>query len=196
MSHLWPPEWYVCRQSACASKRRFCVKSSLTIRRYDISDGADALENIASVWAKMGYDKLGENDYARLEPFLEPFDAVYNDEEITVLSRLGHNGVQKEFCRMFSQPIAGEQVWVLEWYLPQGNVQRMYLCDVALTLYGAKFNNDETQCMIMLTHALASLRKLKLVVRGETIQGMLDSSVEELQDASFEDATVEEDNNE
>ena len=60
----------------------------------------------------------------------EPFDGVYNGDEITVLSRLGSNGVQKEFCRMFSQPAAevpmsdkgkeeektaAEDVWVLEW---------------------------------------------------------------------------------
>src|SRR3990172_5427374 len=111
MSH-WPREWY------------------------DISDGTEALENIASVWSKMGYDQLEEGDYSRLEPFLEPFDAVYNDEEIAILSRLGNNGIQKELCKMYapedgSVEGGGGGIFVLEWYLQKGDYRRKYLVQVA-----------------------------------------------------------------
>jgi len=87
MAHLWPIDWY------------------------DLSDGRDVLRNISRVWAEKGYDNLAENDYARLEPFLEPFDGIYTDKEIVVLSRVGSNGIQKEFCSMFLQAgEAGEEV--------------------------------------------------------------------------------------
>lgn len=165
---LWPDDWY------------------------NLNDGgAEALQNIGEVWAKMGYEALGEDDYARLEPFMEPFDGVYNDEEVTIMSRVGNNGIQKELCRMFSQSSPDGDIWVLEWYTPKTNIQRRYLCDVAILLYGAQFDNDETQSMIMLTHALSSLRSLKLVVvDGDTIRGVRASPVEEAHanEVSFEDA--------
>jgi hypothetical protein len=63
MAHLWPADWY------------------------DLNDGAKALLNISKVWKKKGYTALVENDYARMEPFLEPFDGIYTDQEIVILSR-------------------------------------------------------------------------------------------------------------
>ena len=81
------------------------------------------MANIEEIWAKIGYDKLTENDYARLEPFLEPFDGIYTDKEVVILSRVGNNGIQKEFCNMFVQnpqqssteQKSEDEVWVLEW---------------------------------------------------------------------------------
>jgi len=100
--------------------------------------GSTTLQNYGTKWLQIGYDNLTENDFARLEPFLEPFDGVYTDKEIAVLSRLGNNGVQKELCHMFmqqpstdnttadtAQTAEPEEVWVLEWYvvLSQGDTR-------------------------------------------------------------------------
>lgn len=159
MAHLWPIDWY------------------------DLSDGEEALQNIAKVWGRKGYDSLSENDYARMEPFLEPFDGVYTDQEIVILSRIGNNGIQKEFCSMFLQgPEAGaggperdeDGIWVLEWYLDKNDIRRLYLRQVAQIMYGSQFENDETQCMIMLTHSLSSLRRLKITIHGDQILGEFD----------------------
>lgn len=158
MSHLWPVDWY------------------------DLADGADALQNIAAVWRKKGYGALTSNDYARMEPFLEPFDGLYTDQEIAILSRIGNNGVQKEFCSMFLQapsaPIGADsgagpeaEVWVLEWYLDKDDIRRLYLRKISKILYGAEYGNDETQCMIMLTHALSNLRRLRITIQGDRIIG-------------------------
>lgn len=144
---------------------------------YDLADGADALKNISAVWSKKGYDTLTANDYARMEPFLEPFDGIYTDQEIAILSRIGNNGVQKEFCSMFLQATDGSgatasgEVWVLEWYLEKDDIRRLYLRRVAQILYGSQYDNDETQCMIMLTHALSNLRRLRITIKGDRIIG-------------------------
>lgn len=53
MSHLWLDDWYELSK-----------------------DDKNTLRNIGAAWAEKGYNNLEENDYARLEPFLEPFDAV------------------------------------------------------------------------------------------------------------------------
>jgi len=66
----------------------------------------------------------------------------------------------------------------------------MYLRDVSLLLFGKTYNNDETQCMIMLTHTLSALRKLKLTIDGETITGELDESLEAVQDTSIDVAEI------
>lgn len=175
MAHLWSRDWF------------------------DIADSADVLENISEVWAKIGFEKLTQDDLARLEPFLEPFDAIYNDEEITILSRLGHNGIQKEFCRMFTHPKANGpdgseraegDVFVLEWYLEKGDYRRSYLVSVATILYGSSFRNDQTQCMIMLTHSLARLRKLKITIQGDALHGEPDHSLEPLYDNSLEEGDM------
>jgi len=167
MSHLWPIDWY------------------------DLSDGKAVLQNISRVWSEKGYDNLKENDYARLEPFLEPFDGIYTDKEIVILSRVGSNGIQKEFCSMFLQPAdTAEEVWVLEWYLDPDDIRRIYLKQVARLLYGSNFENDETQSMIMLTHALALLRQLKITIHDDYITGEMEEVPETLVENSFGDPEV------
>jgi hypothetical protein len=82
---------------------------------------------------------------------------------------------------MFLQePTSGqsERVWVLEWYLSKTDIRRLYLKQVAEILYGSEYANDETQCMIMLTHALANLRRLKITIQGDQILGELDDGQE------------------
>jgi len=165
MSHLWPIDWY------------------------DLSDGGEeVLQNISKVWERKGLETLSENDYARLEPFLEPFDGVYTDQEIVILSRIGNNGIQKEYCSMFMQ---GE-VWVLEWYLDKDDIRRLYLRQVARLLYGNQYEQDETQCMIMLTHALSSLRQLKLTIHGDQILGEFDDQEDDepVMENSLEDPEI------
>jgi hypothetical protein len=171
MAHLWPLEWF------------------------DITDGESALRNISRVWKKKGYETLTENDYARMEPFLEPFDGIYTDQEIVILSRIGNNGVQKEFCSMFLQPpvegsAENDGVWVLEWYLDKDDIRRIYLRQVAQILYGAQLENDETQCMILLTHALSNLRRLRITIKGEQILGEFDDleGIPEAQEAVMENS--------
>jgi len=178
MSHLWPKDWY------------------------DLSDeDKETLRNMGYAWAEKGYENLEENDYARLEPFLEPFDAVYTDTEIAILSRTGNNGIQKEFCSMFIQeegPETGnnnnnnnvEEVWVLEWYLDQDDVRRRSLRKIAKLLYGDNLNNDETQCLIMLTHALSSLRQLVITIHGDTITGEIEDLPEALIENEMEEAEI------
>lgn len=156
MSHLWTPDWY------------------------DIKTEEPILKNIGSTWLKRGYDTLGADDYVRLEPFLEPFDGVYSESEVVILSRTGNNGVQKQFCSMYmTKDQNNTDVWVLEWHLPKDDIKRSYLKRVSLLLYGPSFENDETQCMIMLTHALSSLRQLKITVKGETLVGELEEVEQE-----------------
>lgn len=156
MSHLWTPDWY------------------------DIKSDEPVLKNIGSTWLKKGYDTLDANDYVRLEPFLEPFDGIYSDSEVVILSRTGNNGVQKQYCSMFiTKDQKDNDVWVLEWHIPKDDIKRVYLKRVSLLLYGSSFDNDETQCMIMLTHALSSLRQLKITIKGETIIGEIDEVEQE-----------------
>lgn len=88
MSHLWPAAWF------------------------DMDDETfKVLKDISTHWKKKGYDHLESEDYVRLEPFLEPFDAVYSDNEVVILSRVGNNGIQKQFCSMFLI----KDKWTLEW---------------------------------------------------------------------------------
>lgn len=58
--------------------------------------------------------------------------------------------------------------------MPQKDIRRLYLVEVAIHLFGKVFDKDETQCMIMLTHALSSLRKLKITIRNDQLVGELD----------------------
>jgi hypothetical protein len=166
MSHLWPDDWF------------------------NITPDEEVLKNIGSTWAKKGYDTLDVDDYVRLEPFLEPFDGIYTETEKVILSRTGNNGVQKQFCSMFiTKDDKDQDLWVLEWHLPKGELKRNYLKRVSVLLYGSSFDNDETQCMIMLTHALSSLRQLKIIVKGDKIYGEIEEVepeyVDEQNDVQF-----------
>jgi hypothetical protein len=169
----------------------------------------DVLENIGQRWMKMGYDQLGDNDYARLEPFVEPFDAIYTDQEVSILSRVGQNGVQKEFCSLYVQPPQGgsapnraqgstggvddAEIWVLEWYLTVDDIRRDYLRMVSRLLYGESYENDETQCILMLTYAIAELRRLKLTIQGETISGVAlqEDEIEVVAENSLDEPSVD-----
>lgn len=73
------------------------------------------------------------------------------------------------------------------------DIRREHLVRVSIMLYGKAFENDETQCMIMLTHAMSSLRQLKIVVKGDTITGELDDieKDEAVFTRSIEDVNVE-----
>ena len=131
------------------------------------------LENIGEKWKNKEYENLGIEDYVRLEPFLEPFDAVYSEQEIAIMNRVGQNGVQDQYCSMFIQSKSGstdksidnstnDSVWVLEWYLVPTDVKRQYLKKVSNSLFGKQLQYDETECMIMLTHSLSCLRRLEV----------------------------------
>lgn len=165
MSHLWDRAWH------------------------DATDSSDVLQNIGRKWTDIGFKNLGNDDFARLEPFLEPFDAVYNEEEITILSRLGSNGIQKEFCKVFTNESGN---YVLEWYLQEHDYRRIYLQDVALFLFGPTYQHNDARCITMLTYALSSLRKLKIVIHETSVHGEEDNSLASLEDGSLEDASLEE----
>lgn len=160
MSHLWPREWFGLSLAATA-----------------------VLQNVALVWANVGYDNLQEGDYVRLEPFLEPYDAVYNQDDVCILSRLGSNGTQKQYCQMYRNE---NGVWTLEWFVDDH--RRSHLEQVAHLLYGG----DATQSMVRLTHALASLRTLCIVIRGDELHGFFDTSMEDIMDQSLEGADIDE----
>ncbi len=164
MSYLWKNSWF------------------------DFSEDTAVLENISKHWNKIGHENLGDDDIARLEPFLEPFDAIYSEEEIVILSRLGNNGVQKEFCHVFHQ----EDKWVLEWYLDPKDVKRKYLTDICLVLFGDTYEQDVARCMTMLIYTLSSLRKLKVHFReDQSAYAERDLSLEPLEEGSLEDVEVE-----
>lgn len=169
MELLWPKSWY------------------------DIADGEDALRSIARRWKDKGYDQLDGNDYARLEPFLEPFDGIYSDQEVVILSRVGNNGVQKEMCQLFTDP-GQPDAWKLEWWLPETDVRRLYLGQVARILYGKEFDYDTTQCMLMLAYAISCLRQLKLTIKGDRIIGTFQDpeaeAAEMVAENSFEDPVL------
>lgn len=125
----------------------------------------------------------------------------YTDNEIAILSRTGNNGIQKEFCSMFIQPPQqqgpeghggpeGEEVWVLEWYLDKTDVRRHSLKKIASLIYGEHLNNEETQCLIMLTHALSSLRQLVITIHGDAITGEIEDLPEALIENSLDQAEI------
>ena len=162
MAQLWPDEWY------------------------EISDkGGRALANVGYVWRRLGLNNLQSDDVARLEPFLEPFDAVYNDDEITILSRLGHNGLQKEYCRMYQDD--DDDVWVIDWYLSDDDCRRAHLTQVANLLFP-----DDPLAIVHLTRALTTLRTLRVSVDASGVRGETDHSLEQIVDQSLEQVEVDE----
>ena len=164
---------------------------------FDITDGADVIENIATVWNKRGFNQLTNDDFVRLEPFVEPFDAIYTSDEISILSRLGQNGVQKEFCRLFKE----DDAYVLEWYLKAEDHRRIYLADLALLLFGKPMSHDPAQCILLLTYCISTLRACKIVRHGDTLLAKPDTSLDandeqndegdDLHFQSLEDAEVQ-----
>ena len=125
-------------------------------------DDLETLENLGQTWMEMGYETLTNDDFARLEPFLEPYDAVYNDEEISILSRLGRNGIQDEFVFLTNPPTPQKNqeqqpLYQASWSLTQDDPRRIHLEETAVTLFPTYAPID---ALVMLTHGLATLRGL------------------------------------
>lgn len=144
MDYLWPETWFI-----------ITPKNNL------------ALKSIATTWNKKGLETLKENDWVRMEPFLQFADAIYNEDEVVILSRLGQNGVQEQFCTMTLK----NNEWILNWFLHPEDPRRTYLTQIGLILYGEQNGNNKTHCMVLLTHCISILRKMKISRKGDHLVG-------------------------